>query len=387
MKDFQYLQQKYLVSTYPNRGLTFTRGSGAYLYNQSGEKYLDMMSNYGVNIFGYHHLFIHRALVDQLERLSTLHCSFNSDIRANAAEKLIKRCGGNLSQVYFSNSGAESIEAALKFAVLATGKKKFIACHQAYHGKTLGALSATSGDKYKKQFSPLLWDFQHINYNSISDLKNAVDKNTAAFIVEPLQGEGGVIVPDQHYLKEVRKVCDASGVLLILDEVQTGTGRTGYFLASHLQKINYDIVCLGKGLSGGIPIGATLVNQKVAGKIAKLIHSSTFGGNPLACAGILAVLELLDQKTLDSVHRIGDYFINQLKTIRSPQIKQVRGVGLMIGIEVSGDRNQVLKELQSNKVLAIPAGDNVIRLLPPFIITQKEVDIFIETFKICVASS
>ena len=387
MKGFQYLQQKYLVGVYPNRGLTFIQGSGVYLYNQSGEKYLDMMSNYGVNIFGYCHPTIHQALTDQLEKLPTLHCSFNNDARAQAAKNLVQKCGGNLDQVYFSNSGTEAIEAALKFAVLATGKKKFIACHQAYHGKTLGALSATSGEKYKKQFSPLLWDFQHINYNNISDLKNVIDENTAAFIVEPIQGEGGVIVPNQNYLRKVRKICDTSGVLLILDEVQTGTGRTGHFLASQADSIDYDIVCLGKGLAGGIPVGATLVSQKVAQKIPKLIHSSTFGGNPLACAGILAVLELLNQRTLSRIRRIGNYLISQLKTIKSDQIKQVRGIGLMIGVEINGDRNQVLKQLQTRKILVIPAGDNVVRLLPPLIITKKEIDNFIEIFKKCVASS
>ena len=387
MKDFRYLQQKYLVGTYPNRDLVFTSGQGQFLINQSGQKYLDMMGNYGVNLFGYNHPLIQASLTCQLKKLTTLHCSFTNDVRAQASQNLVQACGGHLSQVYFSNSGAEAIEAALKFAVLATGKKQFIACRHAYHGKTLGALSATDGQKYKAPFFPLIWDFNHINFNDTSALKSAIGSDTAAFIIEPVQGEGGVILPDPNYLKKISQICRQAKILLIIDEIQTGTGRTGHFLASHSDPIEYDIVCLGKGLAGGIPVGATLVNQKISQKIPKLIHSSTFGGNPLACAGILAVLKLLDPKTLKHIRQTGDYLISQLKLIKSDQIKQVRGSGLMIGIDVNGDRNQILKLLQSHKILAIPAGDSVIRLLPSLVITKKDIDYFVKIFKKCVVSS
>jgi len=381
MKDFQFLQQKYLVNTYPNRQLVLTKGEGMYLYDENGKKYLDMMSNYGVDIFGYNHSFLLEKLTGQLKKLSTLHCSFNNDTRALAAEALVKRCGGGLVQVYLSNSGTEAIEAALKFTVLATGKKKFIACRNAYHGKTLGSLSATSEEKYRAPFEPLLWNFNHVSYGDSQELEKAVDEKVAAFIVEPIQGEGGIVLPDKNYLTKVRKICDRTGILLVLDEIQTGVGRTGYFLASQKEKINYDIVCLGKGLAGGIPIGATLVSQKVAGKIPKLIHSSTLGGNPLACAGILAVLELLNEKMLKRVRELGDSFLEQLREIRSPLVKEVRGRGLMIGLEIRDRRNEILKQLQTNKILAIPAGENVVRFLPSYIIESEHLDFVIDYLK------
>lgn len=385
MKDHRYLQQKYLVNTYPNRGLTLVAGKGIYLYDSLGKNYLDMMSNYGVNILGYNHPTILGKLIEQLEKLPTLHCSFTNDVRTEAAAEIIERCGGNLAQLYFSNSGTEAVEAALKFAVLATGKKKFIACRNGYHGKTLGSLSATYERKYRKQFQPLLWDFKHIAFNNPKELEETIDKKTAAFIVEPIQGEGGVIIPETGYLKRVKEICNKTGILLILDEIQTGGGRTGYFLASHEEKIDYDIVCLGKGLAGGIPFGATLVTQKISQKIPKSIHSSTLGGNPLAGAGILAVLGLLDEKMLAHIKKMGRYFMTKLKSIDSKLIKDIRGKGLMIGIETNTGRDKLLKLLQLNKILAIPAGTNVVRFLPPYIATKKEIDFVVETLKVILS--
>lgn len=386
MKDYQYLQQKYLINTYPNRGLNLIFGKGVFLYNDKDEKYLDLMSNYGVNIFGHSQPFVSKSIIAQWKKLSTLHCSFTNDVRALAAEKLVERCGGGLDQVYFSNSGTEAIEAALKFAVLATGKKKFIAFRNGYHGKTLGALSATDGDKYREPFEPLLWNFEHINYNDIPSLEKVIDNDISALIIESIQGEGGIIVPDKGYLKRTREICNEHGTLLIIDEIQTGVGRTGFFLASQSEEISYDIVCLGKGLAGGIPIGATLVSNKISLKIPKLIHSSTFGGNPLACAGILAILELLDEKMLTHIKNLGDYFTDQLKLIKSDLVKQIRGSGLMIGVELNDRRNEILKKLQQNNILAIPAGENVIRFLPPYVINKKQISFVVEKLKDILAS-
>ncbi|OGK34287.1 hypothetical protein A3F59_05685 [Candidatus Roizmanbacteria bacterium RIFCSPHIGHO2_12_FULL_38_13] len=380
MKNYLFLQQQFVVNTYVNRGLNLVRGEGMYLYDEKGNKYLDLMSNYGVNIFGHNNPNITKSLIEQFSRLPVLHGSFANDMRAESAFQLVKKCGGGLSQVYFSNSGAEAVEAALKFAVLATGKKKFIACKHSYHGKTLGALSATHGDKYKKMFSPLLWNFKFIEHGEIEALEKNISKDVAAFIVEPIQGEGGIFTPPINYLRKVRKVCDKHGILLILDEIQTGCGRTGTFLASQSSEVDYDIVCLGKGLAGGIPVGATLVSKKIATQIPKQIHTSTFGGNPLAASGIIATLEFLNENTLNHVKKIGSYFIDQLRTIQSDQIVEVRGAGLMIGLAVK-DRNSLLKELQKNHILAIPAGDDVVRFLPPFIVEKKHVDEVIKVLK------
>ena len=381
MKNYQFLQQKYIVNTYVNRGVTFIRGEGIYLYDEFGNKYLDMMSNYGVNIFGHVNKEITEQITKQLKTLTTLHGSFNNNKRAEASELLIKRCGLSYKFVYWSNSGAEANEAALKFAVATTGKKKIIACENGYHGKTLGTLSVTAGEKYRKPFLPLLWNVIFIKHDNIEALEKVIDKNTAAFIVEPIQGEGGIYVPDKNYLIKVRKICDKHGVLLIVDEIQTGMGRTGSLLSIQKTGIEADILTLGKGLAGGIPVGATLVNQKIGNAIFKGLHTSTFGGNPLACAGVMATLNKIDNKLLKHVTEIGSYFINELKSIKSSSILDVRGQGLMIGVDVKEDRNGLLKKLQGEKILAIPAGETVVRFLPPFIVEKKHIDKTVDKLK------
>jgi len=385
MKDYNYLQQKWVANTYPNRNIVLEKGKGVYLFDQNGKKYIDCMSNYGVNIFGYGHLSINKAITSQLSKLTTLHGSFANEKRAEASQMIVEKCGKTYSQVYWSNSGAEAVEAALKFAVLSTGKNKFIASSHAYHGKTLGALSATDGDKYRKPFFPLLWNFTHIKYDDIQALESVIDENTAGFIIEPIQGEGGLIPPSKGYFKKVQQLCNKHNVLLILDEIQSGMGRTGYFLSSHEEKVEADIVCLGKGLAGGIPVGATIFTQAVANKIPKNIHTSTFGGNPLACAGVIATLKQLNQPMLNKIQKIGTYFMNQLQKIESPLITEVRGKGLMIGVEVKDKRNEILKKLQEEGILVIPAGEQVVRFLPPYIITKKQIDKVIEIFKKVIA--
>lgn len=374
MKNYPLLTQRYIVNTYPNRQLTFTHGKGVYLYNDQGEQYLDLMSNYGVNIFGYQHKKINESIITQVQKLTNLHGSFNNEVRIQASQELIGRCGRSYYQVYWSNSGAEAIEAALKFAVLTTKKRKFIVCEHAYHGKTLGALSATAGDKYRLPFMPLLWEFVRIPFNNTSALEQSIDEHTAGFIVEPIQGEGGIIIPQSDYLSKVKKVCMNNNILLILDEIQTGAGRTGYFLASQKNKVDGDIICLGKGIAGGLPVGLTIVNETTAHMIPKNSHTSTFGGNPLTCASTLATLKLLTNAQLKKNIYLGNYFVQLLSKIKSPLIKQIRGKGLMIGIEVTDKRNEILKLFQIHHILVIPAGENVIRFLPPYIISKKHIE-------------
>lgn len=385
MSDAQSIQQRRIVPTYVNRGLTLVSGEGVYLTSEDGTRYLDLMSNYGVNIFGYQHPTITSALTSQLSKLTTLHGSFTNDIRANASMALVQRCGNWADQVYWSNSGAEANEAALKFAVLATQKKRFIVCDHGYHGKTLGALSATAGEKYKKPFEPLLWEFVQIPFNDLSALETALTDQTAGFIVEPIQGEGGIYEPASDYLARAADLCHAKGALFIIDEIQTGCGRTGTFLASQSTSAIPDIVCLGKGLAGGIPIGATIVNATIAQAIPKHIHTSTFGGNPLACAGVLATLELLDEARLTHVQQLGLTFREALNQLHSPLIREVRGRGLMLGIVVTEQRNQLMKALQDAKVLVIPAGDDVVRLLPPLVIDEAAIQIAVNAFRDCLA--
>ena len=372
--NYQFLDEKYLLDTYPRRGVTFLRGKGVYLYDDKGRKYLDMMSNYGVNIFGHGYSELNKALKNQLSRLTNLHCGFSNDKRSLASQALIKRCGENFAKVYWGNSGAEAIEAALKFAAFATGKKKFVAAKNSFHGKTLGALSAMGKKEYRQPFEPLLWNFVHAEFGSPKAVREVIDNKTAAVILEPIQGEGGIILPPINYLKEVREICDKNNILLILDEVQTGLGRTGTFLASEDFGVEVDILCLGKALGGGIPVGATLVTEEISRKLTKGLHTSTFGGNPLASAGALATLNLIDKKLLSHVRNLGLYFLKQLGQIKSNQITEVRGKGLMIALELQSKNTPFLKALQEKKILAIPAGNNVVRFLPPFIIEKEHID-------------
>ncbi len=370
--------RKYLVNTYINRDLCFIEGEGCYLIDIYGQRYLDLATNYGVNIFGYRHPYLTTCLKDQLEKLVSLHGSFNSDVRAEAAEILVRRCGRGLSQVYFSNSGSEAVEAALKFAVLTTGRRKFIACEGSYHGKTLGALSATFNQKYRLPFEPLLWDFAFIPYGDIDALKKAINEQTAAFIVEPIQGESGVIMPPPGFLSKAHEICRQNGVLLIMDEIQTGLGRTGSFLASEKEIEEYDIVCLGKGLAGGIPAGATLVSRKIAGNLVKGIHTSTFGGNPLACTGIIATLNLINEEVFTKIQSLGQYFMVQLAEIFRNSGFTVRGKGFMVGLQVGNLRNKLLRKLQSCGILALPGGEEIVRFLPPYIIEKHQLDLTLE---------
>ncbi|MBI2036513.1 aspartate aminotransferase family protein [Candidatus Microgenomates bacterium] len=372
----------YLVASYPNRGVTFVEGKGAYLIEKSGRKYLDFASNYGVSIFGYQYPSITRALKKQLSKIVNIHGSFGSDARDEAAKLLVSHCNGKLQRVFFSSSGSEAMEAALKFAKLASGKTHFVAMEEGYHGKTLGGLSATGSLKYRQQFEPLLWSFAHVPFGDKDALVKSVNKDTAAVILEPVQGEGGINLAPKGYLQFVQKLCNEKGILLIVDEIQTGIGRTGTFLAGEQFGLKPDILCLGKGLAGGIPIGATLVTEEIAQTIPLHVHTSTFGGNPLACAGILAVLkEFEDGKVLKHVREMGDYFLAKLKTLKHPKISEVRGIGLMLAIELSQNATPVLKALQNAKIIAIPAGSNIVRFLPPYIISKKEIDLVIAVFK------
>lgn len=381
MKDFTYLQKKYLADTYINRNLCLVRGDGVCLYDDRNNTYLDMMSNYGVNIFGYNHPVITQAITQQAAKLTCLHSSFTNDMRATASEVLVKECGDAFSKVYWSSSGAEAVEAALKFAILATGKHTCVAFTNAYHGKTLGALAVTAGAKYRQPFKESLGNNYFLTYNDPSSLESLQPEDLAGVIVEPLQGEGGITPATAEFLQKIRAFCDTNNIMLIFDEIQTGLGRTGTFLCSHATKVVPDIVCLGKGLAGGLPVGATVISEKVASHITKGIHTSTFGGNPLACAAALATLELLTSAQMEHITHIGKYFQEQLRAIKSPRITEVRGVGLMIGLEVTGDRNQIIKKMQEQHVLVIPAGDQVVRFLPPYIIQKEHVDQTITVLK------
>ncbi len=373
------MQREFMANLYVNRGLALARGEGVHLIGEDGARYLDMATNYGVSILGYGHPGLERAIFDQWRALPTLHCSFSNDVRARASQALVERVRGDGGMVYWSNSGAEAVEAGLKFAAVATGKKCFVACRHGYHGKTLGALSATWGERYRAPFEPLLWEFRHVDYEATEALARAIDGGTAAVLLEPIQGESGVRVPGPGYLRAVAELCRDRGVLLMLDEVQTGTGRTGRFLAAEHEGVSADVVCLGKGLAGGIPVGATVISPAVGERLARGSHSSTFGGNPLALAGVLAVLDALDGAMLAHVATVGERLLARLRRIEHELVVEVRGRGLMVGVELRERRDDVLRALQRRNVLALPAGASVVRFLPPFTIAETHVDQAVET--------
>lgn len=365
-------QRAVLVPTYPQRGLALVRGVGAEVYDDAGRRYLDLTSGYGVAILGYGHPTLTQVLGAQLTSLHVQHASFASEVRARASRALLERAGGPLTHLLWSSSGAEAIEAALKLAVLATGRTRVIACVGGYHGKTMGALSLTHDPRYRAAFEALLWQVTHVPYGDADALAAALDERTAAVVVEPVQGESGVVVPAAGYLQAARQVCDASGALLVVDEVQTGVGRTGAFLACHHDHVWPDILCLGKGLAGGIPVGATLVTQAIARVAPRGAHTSTFGGNPLACAGTLAVLEAVDDAMLAAIAANGETFMAALRRTGSDAIAAVRGRGLMVAVELACDRDRALKLLQRRGVLALPGGRSAVRFLPPYVVTTEQ---------------
>lgn len=388
----QLVQQKKLVSTYANRGLTFVKGEDVYLIDEKGNKYLDMTSNYGVNVLGYSNQDLKAKLYDQIDRITTLHCSFNNDTRANATKKLIssiKKTGlENLSRVYWSNSGAEAVEAAMKFAIVSTGKTKFLSAEGGYHGKTFGALSmTTSGQrKYQKPFKNILLEVDQVEFNNIKSLEEKISNEYAAYILEPIQGEAGIIVPTKEYMLAVSEICKKHEVLLIVDEIQTGMGRTGT-LVNIQQYANEgfecDILCLAKGLGGGIPVGATLITEELNKAIPKGIHTSTFGGNPISLAGVEATLDYINNSDiLENSKQIGEYFLNELNTLKSkyPEIiSEITGQGLMIGVQVTCNPIEIIKKLQIEKILAAPTSGDRFRFLPPLTIKKEHVDKVIET--------
>jgi len=384
MKNFVGIQQRYLVPTYPNRGIAIVRGKGVYLYDQSGQKYLDLMSNIGVNILGHSNQFIISRLQAQLKKLTNLHCSFANDVRSQLLQELLKFLPPHLKRVYFCSTGTEAIEAAIKFACLSTGRFNFVAAKNGYHGKTLGSLALTSSSngKYQKPFRKILPKFRFVKYGDLKDLEKKIDKSVAGIVLEPIQGEGGIIVPPKGYLKKIEKLSKNNGSLLVLDEIQTGMGRTGTFLASQQENVNPDIVCLSKGLGGGMPIGATIITEEISAKIPKGAHTSTFGGNPLSCCGCLTTLDYFEKNNLLShVNEMGQYFIKSLRNIKSKKIKKIRGRGLMIGIQLKTDATPILKKLQDEGIIAAPSVEDTIRLLPPLIIQKNHVDFAILKFR------
>jgi LysW-gamma-L-lysine/LysW-L-ornithine aminotransferase len=366
------LEQTYELSVYPRRDIVLVSGKGARLYDEEGREYIDCASNVGVSNIGHGHEVVAKAIYEQYLALGNCYSMFYNPVRARLAEKLAKLAPGDLNRVFFCNSGAEAIEGALKFARSTTGRQEIIAAMRGFHGKTMGALAATWGPEYQKPFAPMMPGLKHVPFNNFAKFEKTLSEETAAVLLEIVQGEGGVRVGDRECFRKVRELCNAQGVMLIIDEVQTGFGRTGTMFACE-QFVTPDILCLAKSLAGGIPMGAVLCNDRI--KVPVKSHTSTFGGNPTACAAALASLEVIEKEGLiENAKTLGNYLMEKLRDIESQKIRDVRGLGLMIGIELKEKAGPYVQRLMEKGVIALLAGATVIRLLPPLVISMEEIN-------------
>jgi LysW-gamma-L-lysine/LysW-L-ornithine aminotransferase len=381
-KEIMETEDKIMAQTFSKRDLTITKGKGALVWDINGNEYIDCTGSYGVAVVGHCHPKVVDAVQKQVEKLIACHASFYNDSRSILLEKLIKIAPKGMTRVFLSSSGAESIECALKLARKHSGKTEIIAIMGAFHGKTMGALSATWKKKYRAPFMPLVPGFKHVPPNNLEKLREAITDKTAAVLVEPVRGEGGILLNSDDYLPGVRKICDEKGVLMILDEVQTGFGRTGKVFACQHYNVVPDIMCLAKSVAGGLPMGATFAKEEVMASFNRGEHSSTFSGNPLVCAAASAAIDVLNEEKLaERAETLGKYFKNKLEALAEKHkiIREVRGLGLMIGVETRFDVYNILMGCMDKGVLVLDAGRNVVRFLPPLVITQEQIDKVIET--------
>ena len=367
------IENNHTSGVYVKQPIAIVRGEGASLFDADGVEYLDCSSGHGVANLGHAHPKIAEALYKQASTLTTLFESFPNDQRAMLMEKITSLIPG-LDRVFLCNSGTEAVEAAFKFARISTGRKNIVATMRAFHGRTYGSLSATFNKKYREGFEPLVPGFCHVAYNNIEALDKAVNKETAAVILEVVQGEGGVYPASAEYVQAARRICDERGALLIVDEIQTGFGRTGKMFAIQHFGITPDLLTCAKSLAGGVPIGAVLIGHQIK-NLTPGVHGSTFGGNPLSCAAANAALDVMKEEDLPGQAAAkGAYLKEKLKKIGSPNIREIRGLGLMVGIEMKYKVAPYIKELQQKKILVINAGLTVVRLLPPLVISYEQID-------------
>jgi acetylornithine/LysW-gamma-L-lysine aminotransferase len=369
-------EDQYLGNLYQRFPVTIEKGLGSHVWDTDNNEYIDCMGGYGVALVGHRNERVVNAIKSQIDKVITVHSSFYNKTREEFLQTLIDVAPSGLSQVHLNNSGAESIEAAIKFARKFTGKKKMVAMKGSYHGKSMGALSLTFSPKYREPFQPLVEKVSFSPYGDVDALQDVVDKDTAFVILEPIQGESGIHVPPEGFLQDVRKICDENDSLLIFDEIQSGLGRTGHMWASEHWKTIPDIMCLAKGIAGGVPMGVTLVRPDILAVMKKGEHSSTFGGNPLACAAGTATLQALTQDGLiQNAKSMGEKFSNGLEELKSkhPIIREVRGKGLMIGVELKFEVKDILMEGIKNGLLLLYSGRNILRFLPPLVISEHDI--------------
>jgi len=376
-KEVVAVEQQFTANIYARKNLVIERGKGALVWDKSGREYIDCMSAYGVAIVGHCHPKVVEAIKHQAETLHSCHNSIYTEARSEFLKKLMAITPRGLKRAFLCNSGAESVEAAIKMARKFTGKTDIIAFVGGFHGKTMGALSATWNTRYRTPFEPLVPGFKHVPYGKTDALPAAITEKTAAVIVEPIQGEGGIRVPPQEFLKQLQEVCNKRNVLLIFDEIQTGFGRTGKLFACEHSGVIPDILCLAKSVAGGLPFGVTVAREDVIGSLKIGEHSSTFGGNPLVCAAASAAIDVVAGENLpERAATLGKHFMEKLEETRQRYkiVREVRGKGLMIGVECRFDIYNILVGTQNRGAIILDAGRNILRFLPPLVITQEQLD-------------
>jgi acetylornithine/N-succinyldiaminopimelate aminotransferase len=363
---------KYIFNTYTRQPIAIKKACGAVVTDVNGKEYIDCVAGIAVNNVGHCHPAVVEAIKQQAEELIHVSNLYYTEQQALLAEKLVNLT--EMDRVFFCNSGAEAVEGALKLARKATGKKEFIAAEHAFHGRTRGALSVTHKEKYRKPFEPLAPSV-FVPYNDAEAIRAAITEDTAGVILEPVQGEAGVIIPSDGYLMEVREICDETGALMILDEVQTGFGRTGKWFAREHSGIKPEIMTIAKAMGGGFPMGAMLAQEYLAANFGRGDHASTFGGNVLSCAAALANIEVIKkEKLVARSGELGAYLMKKLKALDKDYIKEIRGKGLMVGMELSTKCEDIVNRSRELGVLLNCTSESVLRFVPPLTITREQLD-------------
>ena len=382
----------YLAKNYNRKKISFKYGKGSYLYSADNKKYLDFVQGIAVNSLGHAHTKLVKTIRDQSKKLWHVSNAFQIPEGEKLAKKLCTKTFADF--VMFQNSGAEATEAAIKvarryfYSIGKPNKNRILCIKNSFHGRTLAAIFASGSKKMTEGFGPKVKGFDHFNFGDHSSLTNKINKNTAAIMVETIMGEGGIKVIPDWCLKELRALCNRKKILLILDEVQCGIGRSGDFFAFEKSKVKPDIVPIAKGIGGGFPIGAVLMNKKVASGMTPGTHGSTFGGNPLAMAVGNTVMDIIsNKKFLNNVKSLSKYFLFKLNKVQEKYpkvIKQIRGRGFLIGIQLYKDQTEFIKKLMDNQLLTIRAAENVVRILPPLNVKKNEIDLAIKIIeKVC----
>jgi [amino-group carrier protein]-gamma-(L-lysyl/L-ornithyl)-L-glutamate aminotransferase len=369
-------EDRYVASIFQRFPVNIVRGRGAKVWDTADVEYIDCMGGYGVALVGHCNDRVVTAIKNQVEKLIVCHMSLYNDTRLRFLEMLAKIGPPGLDKIFFSNSGAEAVEAALKFSRKFSGKTGVIAMNGGYHGKTFGALSVTHSDKYRKSFLPLLDGVKFVPYFDASKVEDAIDETTGTVILEPIQGETGIIVPPDGVVQSIREICNRHKLVLIFDEIQSGLGRTGKMWAGQNWNTVPDIMCIAKGIAGGLPMGLTFSRPEIIECIRVGEHSSTFSGNPLACAAGYATLEALtEDRLIDNASRVGKFFMDGLLVLKEKHriIRDVRGLGMMLAMELRFDVKDILLDALKRRLLLLYSGRNIIRLLPPLVMDEDTV--------------